>query len=96
VWYPNWNSGRQPCVWCRRESRIFLWDRRKRPVWNDVLLKRPKEGEHGLTGTNAERLSLSEMVGVFARDIRYALRSLAGARGLTITVAWPMQLKRSC
>jgi hypothetical protein len=48
-----------------------------------------------MTGTNAERLSLSETVGVFARDIRYALRSLAGARGLTITVAWPMQLKRS-
>src|SRR6516225_7854909 len=45
-----------------------------------------------MTGTNAERLSLGEMVGVFARDIRYALRSLAGARGLTITVVLTLAL----
>jgi putative ABC transport system permease protein len=45
-----------------------------------------------MTGTNAERLSLGEMVGVFARDIRYALRSLAGARGLTVTVVFTLAL----
>jgi putative ABC transport system permease protein len=45
-----------------------------------------------MTGTNAERLSLGEMVGVFARDIRYALRSLAGARGLTVTVVLTLAL----
>jgi len=54
-YFPNGTRGmvsqleqRPPAmVWCRRKSRFFCGTRRKRPVWNDVLLKKPKEGEHG-------------------------------------------------
>ncbi len=37
-------------------------------------------------------LNLSEGVGVFLRDVKYALRSLAGAKGLTITVVLTLAL----
>ena len=40
----------------------------------------------------ARRRSLREAVGVFGRDVKYALRSLAGAKGLTITVVLTLAL----
>ena len=39
-----------------------------------------------------EKLGLREAVGVFGRDVKYALRSLAGAKGLTITVVLTLAL----
>ncbi len=45
-----------------------------------------------MTGISAERLDLGEAVGVFWRDVKYALRSLAGAKGLTITVVVTLAL----
>ena len=45
-----------------------------------------------MNGTRAEQLSLRDAVGVFGRDVKYALRSLAGAKGLTITVVLTLAL----
>src|SRR5215469_11562973 len=45
-----------------------------------------------MSGMTAERLDLREALGVFGRDVRYALRSLAGAKGLTITVVLTLAL----
>jgi predicted permease len=41
---------------------------------------------------NTEQWNLREAVGVFWRDVKYALRSLAGAKGLTITVVLTLAL----
>jgi len=41
---------------------------------------------------SAEHLDLREAAGMFWRDVKYALRSLAGARGLTITVVLTLAL----
>jgi len=45
-----------------------------------------------MTGISAERLDLREAVGIFWRDVKYALRSLAKAKGLTITVVLTLAL----
>ena len=45
-----------------------------------------------MTGMNGERLDLWHVAGMFWRDVRYALRSLAGAKGLTITVILTLAL----
>ncbi len=45
-----------------------------------------------MAGMSAERLDLRESVGIFWRDVKYALRSLAGAKGLTITVVLTLAL----
>lgn len=45
-----------------------------------------------MTGMSAEQLDLREAVGIFWRDVKYALRSLAGAKGLTITVVLTLAL----
>ncbi len=45
-----------------------------------------------MTGMSAKRLNLSEAAGAFWRDLKYALRSLAGAKGLTITVVFTLAL----
>src|ERR1035438_7732516 len=45
-----------------------------------------------MTGMNTEQWNLREAVGVFWRDVKYALRSLAGAKGLTITVVLTLAL----
>jgi len=45
-----------------------------------------------MTGMSAEHLDLREAAGMFWRDVKYALRSLAGARGLTITVVLTLAL----
>jgi len=45
-----------------------------------------------MTGMNAEQLDLREAVGVFWRDVKNALHSLAGAKGLTITVVLTLAL----
>src|ERR1017187_7447472 len=45
-----------------------------------------------MTGINTEQLNLREAVGAFWRDVKYALRSLAGAKGLTITVVLTLAL----
>ena len=44
-----------------------------------------------MTGMNTG-FDLRDAAGVFARDVRYALRSLAGAKGLTITVVLTLAL----
>src|SRR3954449_7986478 len=45
-----------------------------------------------MTGTRAQRMDLREAVGVVWRDAKYALRSLASAKGLTITVVLTLAL----
>ncbi len=45
-----------------------------------------------MTGMSAEQLGLRDAVGVFWRDVKYAVRSLAGAKGLTITVVLTLAL----
>ncbi len=45
-----------------------------------------------MTRTNAEHLNLQEAIGIFWRDVKYALRSLAGTKGLTITVVLTLAL----
>jgi putative ABC transport system permease protein len=45
-----------------------------------------------MTGTSAHRLDLRETVGNFWRDVKYAFRSLAAAKGLTITVVLTLAL----
>ena len=45
-----------------------------------------------MAGTNSEQFGAGEAMGVFGRDVKYALRSLAGAKGLTITVVLTLAL----
>jgi predicted permease len=45
-----------------------------------------------MTGITTERLDLRDAVGIFWRDVKYAVRSLAKARGLTITVVLTLAL----
>jgi len=45
-----------------------------------------------MTGVGAEKLNFSEAVGIFWNDIKYAFRSLAKAKGLTITVILTLAL----
>src|SRR5919198_4951494 len=45
-----------------------------------------------MTGISAEQLDLPESVGIFCRDVKYALRSLAGSKGLSITVVLTLAL----
>jgi putative ABC transport system permease protein len=45
-----------------------------------------------MAGTNAQPFDLREVAGVFWRDLKYALRSLAAAKGLTITVVLTLAL----
>lgn len=41
---------------------------------------------------SAERVEFREAIGIFWRDLKYAFRSLAGAKGLTITVVFTLAL----
>ncbi len=45
-----------------------------------------------MSGMGAEQLGIREAAGVFWRDVKYAVRSLAGAKGLTITVVLTLAL----
>src|SRR5262249_21429784 len=45
-----------------------------------------------MTQTTAEGLNLRDSLAVFGNDIKYALRSLTGAKGLTITVVLTLAL----
>ncbi|HEY2012162.1 MAG TPA: ADOP family duplicated permease [Bryobacteraceae bacterium] len=45
-----------------------------------------------MSGTNEGQLDFGDAIGVFWRDLKYALRSLAGAKGLTITVVLTLAL----
>ena len=45
-----------------------------------------------MTGMNTEQFNLMEAAGAFGGDLKYALRSLAGAKGLTITVILTLAL----
>src|SRR4029077_7962249 len=51
-----------------------------------------REGRPVMTGMSTEQLDLREAVGIFWRDLKYAVRSLAGAKGLTITVILTLAL----
>lgn len=45
-----------------------------------------------MAAMSSERMDLSEAVEIFWRDVKYAFRSLAGAKGLTITVVFTLAL----
>src|ERR1700689_2711931 len=45
-----------------------------------------------MTGINSEHLGLRETVGLFGRDVKYAIRSLASAKGLAVTVVLTLAL----
>jgi len=45
-----------------------------------------------MSGTSAEPMSLTNGLGIFWRDVRYAFRSLAGAKGLSLTVVLTLAL----
>src|SRR6476646_1630991 len=45
-----------------------------------------------MTGMSSERMNLGEAAGVVWRDVKYGLRSLASAKGLTITVILTLAL----
>src|SRR5689334_5292464 len=45
-----------------------------------------------MPGTKLAQLDLLEAVGVFWRDLKYAFRSLAGAKGITSTVVLTLAL----
>src|SRR5213595_1554733 len=45
-----------------------------------------------MTGMRSKPLELRENIGIFWRDVKYALRSLAAAKGLTITVVLTLAL----
>jgi len=45
-----------------------------------------------MAATNVERLSFLGAAGIFRRDVKYALRSLSGAKGLSITVVLTLAL----
>ncbi len=42
--------------------------------------------------TTVEKLSLSDAAAIFMRDLKYALRSLGSAKGLTLTVVLTLAL----
>src|ERR1700759_5093599 len=71
----------------RRACRNWL-------VWNDVSVAAGKNGKGDtiMAEISSERLSLRDAAGVFWRDVKYAVRSLAGAKGLTITVVLTLAL----
>src|SRR5919108_1059707 len=45
-----------------------------------------------MTRMSAEEFNLREAVGIFGRDVKYAARSLARAKGLTLTVVLTLAL----
>ena len=47
---------------------------------------------------SSQSMGLGNAAGIFARDFKYAVRSLTGAKGLTITVVLtlPRQVRRYC
>src|SRR5213595_2120341 len=45
-----------------------------------------------MTGMRSKPLELRENIGIFWRDVKYALRSLARAKGLTVTVVLTLAL----
>ena len=45
-----------------------------------------------MNGKSAESLKLRDAAGIFGRDVKYAFRSLAGAKGLSITVVITLAL----
>jgi len=45
-----------------------------------------------MSATKAERLGFLGAAGIFRRDVKYALRSLSGAKGLSITVVLTLAL----
>src|SRR5262249_53237525 len=58
-----------------------------------TLLRRSrKKGGSDMTGMSTGQLGLREAAGIFWRDVKYALRSLTGAKGLTITVVLTLAL----
>src|ERR1700704_638085 len=48
--------------------------------------------QEGRFGMSSQSMSLGNAAGMFARDFKYAVRSLTGAKGLTITVVVTLAL----
>src|SRR3981189_1702221 len=48
--------------------------------------------QEGRFGMSSQSTGLGNAAGIFARDFRYAVRSLTGAKGLTITVVLTLAL----
>src|SRR6185295_14407838 len=48
--------------------------------------------QEGRFGMSSESMGLGNAAGIFWRDVKYAVRSLAGAKGLTITVVLTLAL----
>jgi len=75
-----------------RERRISSAGLSKMPG-NDTTVTELREGRPWImAGISAEQSGLREAIGNFWRDVKYAFRSLAGAKGLTITVVLTLAL----
>ena len=75
-----------------RAPDFFYQGCRKRRMSNDNTLAESKQGDPVMSLMSAEQMDLRGAVGIFWRDVKYALRSLSGAKGLTITVVLTLAL----
>lgn len=69
-----------------RAPDFFYQGCRKRRMSNDITLAESKQGDPVMSLMSAEQMDLRGAVGIFWRDVKYALRSLAGAKVLTLAL----------